>query len=619
MRGPARRSRATTTTATATHVSGIAAGAGIGATPAHAGLFPGMAPDAELVGAKVFNAGGSCLNSSVMAGVRALALEPAQGGLGADVINLSLGSGRFFFSPLSGAEQVTNADPETQLMNALAQLNNVLFTVSAGNSGPVLQSVGSPSVASQVLSVGASIADWDLNHPVGETAHGEFGNIRPEAAAAGATGIAQFSSVGPSGDRLIKPDVTAPGVYVVAPQSAQGAEVAAADVAHNHFYSADQSYAVLSGTSMAAPSAAGVAALVWSGYEAATGKDPAYYRLKAALANTAGTRAFEGSAAGLLSGIRAKFLGENLAETFPIRGPKYVGVTGEGAGRVNAPAALAALTRGVTMYSQQSGALDDVRELQPSWSLDDVAPGETRTATFVLRGGPAMATSGRTTFAVQSEAEPPGVGQAKASWFTLPSAVTTSKNGSTPFTLRVRVPSGTAPGMYEATILGTTKVTSSGATQTSRIPVQLFVPIRGTSLEGTVWAYDTTDYSVIGFENPLADIYTDWAEFPLRIPAGVTNVELSIYDVAGLDHMDVFAFNGSGQEIDSTVASDLLDSVPGGVAYTPTTRESPHTVSILDDADWVDVSAPVTVWVAISDIDPDAVGFSTFHLDVRMT
>jgi len=39
---------------------------------------------------------------------------------------------------------------------------------------------------------------------------------------------------------------------------------------------------------------------------------PSYDRLKAALVNTAGTRAFEGSVAGLLSGIRARWLGENL-------------------------------------------------------------------------------------------------------------------------------------------------------------------------------------------------------------------------------------------------------------------------------------------------------------------
>lgn len=597
-----------------THVSGIATGTGEGLLPTQAGQVPGMAPQAELVGAKVCNAAGSCLTSSMMGGVRYLALEPAQGGLGADIINLSLGSGRFYFAPVFGAEQVTNDDSSAQLMNALAGLNNVLFTISAGNSGPTLQSVGSPSVASQVLSVGASIADWDLNHPVEQTFHGEFGNIRPEAAQAGATGIAQFSSRGPSGDRLIKPDLTAPGVYVVAPQSAQGAEVGAADTAHANAWSDDPVYAVLSGTSMAAPSAAGAAALVWNGYEATVGRDPAYYRLKAALVNTSATRAFEGSVAGLLSGIRARWLGEDLATTFPLRNDRYVGVTGEGAGRMNAAAALIALTKGVTIYTPSTS--DVVHSYQPSWSLDDVAPGERVTQSFVLDGSPKLAGTGSTTFSVESEVEPIGVNRAPASWFTRPSSASTGANRASTFTLGLRVPSSAKPGMYAATILARTKV-SSTVTQVTRIPVQFFVTMRFGALEGPVWASEPTDYSVIGFENPLADISTDWAMFPLRIPAGTTGpITLSVYDKAGKDHMDVFVFTDDGFEIDSTVASDLFDWVPGGAGYAPTTAESPHEVSIMDPADWEDVAAGDTVWVVVSDSGPDTVGFSTFHLDV---
>src|SRR5207249_100205 len=148
-----------------THVSGIAAGGAKGLLPTQAGLLPGMAPDADLVGAKVCLAAGSCLNSSVMAGLRYVATDTAEGGLGADVVNVSLGSGRFYFSPVNGAEQVTNNDAEAKLVNELAQRYNVVFTISAGNSGPVLQSTGSPAVASQVIAVGAAITDFDLNHP----------------------------------------------------------------------------------------------------------------------------------------------------------------------------------------------------------------------------------------------------------------------------------------------------------------------------------------------------------------------------------------------------------------------------------------------------------------------
>src|SRR5207249_10421981 len=101
----------------------------------------------SLAGAKVCNAAGSCLTSRIMAAVRALAVEPSRGGLGADVINLSLGGGRFYLAGASNASQVTNNDDLDREMNSLAQRENVLFSVAAGNSGPVLQSVGNPADA----------------------------------------------------------------------------------------------------------------------------------------------------------------------------------------------------------------------------------------------------------------------------------------------------------------------------------------------------------------------------------------------------------------------------------------------------------------------------------------
>ena len=65
-------------------------------------------------------------------------------------------------------------------------------------------------------------------------------------------------------------------------EASTGGEVHAGDAAVNNNYSGDPNYAVLSGTSMAAPSAAGAAALVVDGYHKATGNTPAYYAVKAA-------------------------------------------------------------------------------------------------------------------------------------------------------------------------------------------------------------------------------------------------------------------------------------------------------------------------------------------------
>ena len=159
------------------HVSGIATGTAEGGVFAGNGKLPGVAPEAKLAGAKVCLAAGSCLNSSVMAGFRYLATNTSAGGAGADVVNASLGGGRFYLAPASPAAQETNNDDQARLVNELARRYNVLFTLSAGNSGPTLQSVGNPSVSSQSLSVAAGIADWDLNHPTAKTEHGIYGNI----------------------------------------------------------------------------------------------------------------------------------------------------------------------------------------------------------------------------------------------------------------------------------------------------------------------------------------------------------------------------------------------------------------------------------------------------------
>jgi hypothetical protein len=423
----------------------------------------------------------------------------------------------------------------------------------------------------------------------------------------------------------VKPELTAPGVYYIAAESAEGAEIKAADIAHRHNFSADPFYAVLSGTSMSAPAAAGASALVWDGYEALTGQDPAYYRVKAALANTAGTHAFEGPVVGLISGIRAKTLGEDPADLFPLRNEDWVGVSGEGSGRINAPAAYLAITKGVLAYTPQIGELDDIHELQPHWSIGDVGQGQSLAQTFLLHGGPAMQSRTSVRFGVDTGKEPVGVKPAPKSWFKLPNSVSVTRNADKPFQLKLNVPANAAPGMYGATVTGTAKLTNK-VTQNVRIPVQFFVelaerdPAEGadTSIEGPIWASEPTDYSIVGFEDPLGDIFTDWVSYPIRIPAGTERVDLSVHDVAGTDHMDVFVFDQNGQEIDSTVTPFLDHAVPGGALYTPTTASDPNTVSLLDGDDLIDVVLPATVWVEISDSQPQGAGFSTYHLDADL-
>jgi hypothetical protein len=182
-------------------VAGIAAGTGA----ASDGKYGGVAPQALLVNAKALGRAGNGSLSSV-----AQAMEFAAAS-GARVINMSL-----------GAPATDGTDVLSQLVNTLSSTKNVLFVIAAGNSGPGAQTVGTPGAADRALTVGAMTKSKTM---------------------------ANFSSRGPRlGDFALKPDIIAPGVDITAPRLG-GRSGEAAYVSH-------------SGTSMASPMIAGVAALV---------------------------------------------------------------------------------------------------------------------------------------------------------------------------------------------------------------------------------------------------------------------------------------------------------------------------------------------------------------------
>ncbi|MBE8519623.1 S8 family serine peptidase [Amycolatopsis sp. H6(2020)] len=210
-----------------THVASIITGSGA----ASAGAYRGVAPDTRLLVGKVLDDTGGGSESAIIAG-----MEWAVG-KGAKVVNMSLGS------PPGGGKD--GGDPVSDAVNRLTAQSGALFVVSAGNNGPngVLTS---PGVADAALTVGAVDRDDQL---------------------------AGFSGRGPrAGDGAIKPDLTAPGVDIVAARAANGRiGTPAAD-----------GYVALSGTSMAVPHVAGAAALL-------AGEHPDWpaARLKAALTNSA--------------------------------------------------------------------------------------------------------------------------------------------------------------------------------------------------------------------------------------------------------------------------------------------------------------------------------------------
>jgi subtilisin family serine protease len=192
-----------------THVAGIITGSGAGS----GGRYQGVAPDASLLNGKVLDDFGDGTESGIIAGMQWAVAQ------GADVVNLSLGNG---FQ--SGGD-----DPMDRAVNTLTRESGTLFVVAAGNIGPDARMLESPGTADEALTVGAADKQDEL---------------------------AEFSSRGPRwGDLALKPDITAPGVDIVAPL--------AGDSLFARFLPiVDDGYVSLSGTSMATPHVAGAAAIL---------------------------------------------------------------------------------------------------------------------------------------------------------------------------------------------------------------------------------------------------------------------------------------------------------------------------------------------------------------------
>ncbi|MEU4676732.1 S8 family serine peptidase [Micromonospora sp. NPDC023737] len=187
-----------------THVASIIAGSGA----ASGGSYRGVAPDATLLSGKVCETS-FCTDSAILAGMHWAAVEQQ-----ADVVNMSL----------TGPD-TPETDPLEEAVTQLTEQTGTLFVVSAGNDGGFAP-VGSPGTADAALAVGAVDRDDEL---------------------------ADFSSRGPRvGDEAIKPDLTAPGVEIVAARAADG----------QIGEPVGESYVAISGTSMAAPHVAGAVALL---------------------------------------------------------------------------------------------------------------------------------------------------------------------------------------------------------------------------------------------------------------------------------------------------------------------------------------------------------------------
>jgi subtilisin family serine protease len=211
-----------------THVAGITAANDMLGNAA----FDGQAPGAKLVSSRACSWGGGCTAAALTTGMVDLVVNRR-----VDVVNMSIGG-------LPALNDGNNA--RAQLYDKLIKDYGVQFFISAGNSGPGVNTIGDPSVATDVVSVAASVSKdtWLAN----------YGSVvRRENA------LFNFSSRGPREDGGFKPNLTAPGSAI----STINTWLVEADVPEAG-YDLPIGYYMANGTSMASPQAAGGAALLLS-------------------------------------------------------------------------------------------------------------------------------------------------------------------------------------------------------------------------------------------------------------------------------------------------------------------------------------------------------------------
>ena len=220
-----------------THVAGIAAGHNL----FNVAGFDGVAPGAQLLGLKIANdaRGGISMSGGIQHAMEYAARFAEQRNLPL-VLNLSWGIGN---EP--GERAVMDS-----IVNAFVIAHpGIVFTISAGNDGPGLSTVGLPGSADLALSVGAALP-------------GIYVPLEEDGARPAATDfVGSFSG---RGGRFAKPDLLAPGwAFSTVPSFDTGNEIKA-------------------GTSMSAPYAAGLAACLMSAL-AQEGRRPDGAEVSAAL------------------------------------------------------------------------------------------------------------------------------------------------------------------------------------------------------------------------------------------------------------------------------------------------------------------------------------------------
>ncbi len=149
-----------------------------------AGLPYGVAPGAQFIIVRAFNANGSGSYSSVISGLNWIVAHQAKYNI--RIVNLSLGA-----TPQSTYWN----DPLNQAVMKAWQAG-IVVVAAAGNAGPAAQTIEAPGNVPYVITVGAmtdNYTPWNQSN----------------------WKLASFSSTGPTYEGFVKPEVVAPGGHVI--------------------------------------------------------------------------------------------------------------------------------------------------------------------------------------------------------------------------------------------------------------------------------------------------------------------------------------------------------------------------------------------------------------------
>ena len=234
-----------------THVAGSVLGDGTNSS----GNIKGSAPEAQLY----FQAFEQLCSGSYMLGLPDNFKDFMDLGAGnGSVVHTNSWSSKFNFGEYNaGTMQVDTAGYLYKNMTILFAAGNDGVDISPSDGERDEDSLGSPATGKNVITVGASEND----RPTFETALGTYTSSNTD----NISGLTSFSSRGPTDDGRLKPDIAAPGSWILSAMSnyaRASTECQGTSLLPNSDPNSDH-YCYMSGTSMATPLAAGTAALLY--------------------------------------------------------------------------------------------------------------------------------------------------------------------------------------------------------------------------------------------------------------------------------------------------------------------------------------------------------------------